>query len=528
MPLPKRVLYYGLLAALTLIAIEGLARLAYFMAFAEWYGGQPAVEAADIPPPPPPRQNEPWRRFHPFHGISAAEPVHDLNVMPPWPQREDVALIGLFGGSVAQEVTPAFRRALARYFSANNLIRRPVVLEMGHATMQQPQQVMIAANALLLGGHFDLIVNLDGYNEMANPLAGYQRGSYPWFPRYWDFRLNLTAAEYRLVGRIGVLREKRAELSRAAAAHPLRHTAVYGIVHRYRRERTGRQIIQLNRQLAASWSAYSLERGGPRQWFPQERELYPAATRMWYRSSRLLSELAAVAGAEYYHFLQPNQYVPGGKPLSAAELACCYNAGGTRERIYQDLYPNMVQFGEKLSRRPVNYFDLSYIFRGNRETLYRDDCCHFNDRGNELLAVAMVERMAPALQRASTAAAPPSGLAAAARPEPEQLLIDAHWQVYRRGRYWLVYGNDGCTPEDRAAWFFLHIVPVNRSDLPAIRREHGFDNQDFRFDNSNGGVTNGRCVVERRLPGYPIADIRTGQYIYGGDKLWEGEYRFVE
>ena len=465
--------------------------------------------------------------LHPFHGTSAAGPSHDLNVMPPRQKREDVALIGLFGGSVARQATPAFRRALESYFSANNLLRRPVVLEMGNATMQQPQQVIIAANALSLGGHFDIIVNLDGYNEMVNPLAAYQRSNFPYFTYYWDFLLNLTAAEYRLAGRIGVLREKQDGLARAAAVHPLRDTAVYGIVSRYRRERTGRQIIQLNRQLTAARSTYRLERDGPREWFRQERELYPAAARMWYRGSRLLAELAAATGAEYYHFFQPNQYVPGGKKLSAAELDCCYNAGGTPERIYRDLYPGMAEFGEKLSRRSVNYFDLSYIFRGNGETLYRDECCHFNDRGNELLAAAMVARMAPALRRVGNAGPPVSGLDAAARPEPELLLMDAHWQVYRHGRPWLVYGNDGCTAEERAAWFFLHIVPVDPSDLPASRREHGFDNQDFQFERG-GGVFNGRCVVERRLPDYPIASIRTGQYIYGGAKLWEGEYRFVE
>ena len=53
MSLPKKVFYYGLLAALTLLAIEGMARLAYFGAFAEWYGGRPASDTAgNIPPPP--------------------------------------------------------------------------------------------------------------------------------------------------------------------------------------------------------------------------------------------------------------------------------------------------------------------------------------------------------------------------------------------------------------------------------------------------------------------------------------------
>ena len=54
MLLPKRVLYYGLLAALTLLAVEGMARLAYFAAFAEWYDGvRPAADTASNTPPHP-------------------------------------------------------------------------------------------------------------------------------------------------------------------------------------------------------------------------------------------------------------------------------------------------------------------------------------------------------------------------------------------------------------------------------------------------------------------------------------------
>ena len=44
MSLLKRILFYGLMAALTLLAIEGMARAAYFLAFAEWYGGRTATD----------------------------------------------------------------------------------------------------------------------------------------------------------------------------------------------------------------------------------------------------------------------------------------------------------------------------------------------------------------------------------------------------------------------------------------------------------------------------------------------------
>ena len=56
---------------------------------------------------------------------------------------------------------------------------------------------------------------------------------------------------------------------------------------------------------------------------------------------------------------------------------------------------------------------------------------------------------------------------------------------------------------------FLHIFPTNPADLPARRREHGFENRDFRLAD-NFGFFDGKCVSRPLLPDYPIARIRTG------------------
>lgn len=523
MSFAKRVLFYGLLAALTLLAVEGMARLAYFAAF----------EPGELTPPYQVILG--YSESHPFYGYIHGGRGHDYiygyrhgrehyyNVMPPRQRREDLVLIGLFGGSVAKEIYPALQGALTRYFSANNLARRPVVLAMGVSSFKQPQQVIVAANTLLLSGDFDLIVNLDGYNEVSAG-AGNQR-SYPFLPFRWHNLVNLPPAESRLAGRIAIARGKLRQLQHSAETNPFRYTAVYRIMNRYRFEQRAKRIIQLNHDLQAELAVYRLEKHGPSRPFRTEADLNREEARIWYRGSLLLSELAQLSGAEYYHFLQPNQYLPGSKPLTARELDCCYRAGTRLERVYREAYPFLVPFGENLTWRQVNYFDLTQIFQDNRETLYRDTCCHFNERGNELLAAAMVERLAPALLRVGNARPPVSGLDAAARPA--ELLLDGYFQVYRRAGNRLLYVREDCAPADIEAAFFLHIIPADAADLPPERREYGFDNRDFRFADA-GHLTGGRCVVERQLPAYAIAAIRTGQYIEGVGKVWEREHRFAE
>ena len=536
MTLPKKLLFYGVLAVLILVVVEGMSQLAYFLALDRCFGGVPAAGEA-APGTSPPRGKyflggQHWK--HPFYGYTPSPDLYgegDLNLYPPPTEYDDTVVIALFGGSVAQNVAlPSLRYALEQHFAANGLPRRPVLINLAWIAMKQPQQASAAANILAWGGHFDILVNLDGHNEinLAEPehdtLESIEVAAFPFLPFGWENAVDLTVGETLLAGEIAVRREEQGELRDAIASSPFRCMAAFALLYHYRLERTNNQIIQLNHALDEAQSGYSLEKKGPHypfQWYSEG--MYRDKAQSWYRGSLLMAELAELAGAEYYHFQQPSQYVPGAKPLTAEELECCY-AVGHYETTYRESYPLLAARGERLGEQGVNYIDLNGIFADNHETLYRDICCHFNERGNELLAAAIVERLAPALRRAATAARPDSALAAA-RDAREELLIDGDFRVYRRAGHWLLYGKEDCSVEDTAAGFFLHITPANAADLPAGRREYGFENRDFEFGET-GSRFDGRCVAEQRLPHYAIASIRTGQLSGDGAILWAGEYHF--
>ena len=121
-------------------------------------------------------------------------------------------------------------------------------------------------------------------------------------------------------------------------------------------------------------------------------------------------------------------------------------------------------------------------------------------------------------------------------------VLDADFAVYVISeRNLLLYVKDGCDGAEADAKFFLHIYPVALSDLPDDRRQYGFDNWDFSTKLSSPRSTigpqdftgdrlvflaPGYCAVYSRLPDYPIAAIRTGQYISGGGALWGGRFDF--
>ena len=85
----------------------------------------------------------------------------------------------------------------------------------------------------------------------------------------------------------------------------------------------------------------------------------------------------------------------------------------------------------------------------------------------------------------------------------------------------LSYLKEPCGEGDTRGRFFLSVHPADVADLPAARREIGHESLNFTFAPPAGVVFAGKCMATRPLPDYPIARIETGQWIPGGERLWD-------
>ena len=83
----------------------------------------------------------------------------------------------------------------------------------------------------------------------------------------------------------------------------------------------------------------------------------------------------------------------------------------------------------------------------------------------------------------------------------------------------LSYLKAPCGEGDTRGRFFLSVHPADVAD----RREVGHDSLNFTFAPPAGAVFNGKCMATRQLPGYDIARIETGQWVPGGERLWDAE-----
>ena len=105
-------------------------------------------------------------------------------------------------------------------------------------------------------------------------------------------------------------------------------------------------------------------------------------------------------------------------------------------------------------------------------------------------------------------------------------VVHSVWDVYRNGRK-LTYLKKPCAPADTQAKFILHVTPADPADLPAYRKEYGFDNLGFYFDLENmrrGWRRGDQCIATAHLPAYAISRIRVGQWISKENRtVWEAE-----
>ena len=107
-------------------------------------------------------------------------------------------------------------------------------------------------------------------------------------------------------------------------------------------------------------------------------------------------------------------------------------------------------------------------------------------------------------------------------------IADSDFDIYLdKDNRRLIYIKRRCAAEDARTSFFLHAFPADMRDLPAARREHGFDNLDFKFNAANLKTPYGRCVAIAPLPRYAVERIRTGQFT-GEGNVWRADVELGE
>lgn len=346
------------------------------------------------------------QRRHIFNGYVVDLPVNDYGFfgdLPPVGERDNEVSVAVVGGSVALEFFLQARGVFERELRARGRFgnERIALYCLALGGMKQPQQLMTLNYFLALGRHFDVLINLDGFNEVVLPLA--QNVPYnvnPFYPRAWGLyatrAVNIETAI--LYGEIEQSKE-RVEAWRGIFSRPVIRSSNLSLLiwHMLASRGNKKQIAaeEKIRGIAFPRKSMSAQETGPPYHYATERDLFADCVGLWWRSSVQLWKDCQANGIQYFHFLQPNQYVRNSKALTAWERrhAIGKPTAFAREGA-ESGYPSLIRVGANLKKGGLPFFDLTTIFKTETETIYKDNCCHMNEKGNEILATRIARLVA--------------------------------------------------------------------------------------------------------------------------------------
>ncbi|MGH0031462.1 MAG: hypothetical protein ACQGVC_16830 [Myxococcota bacterium] len=313
----------------------------------------------------------------------------------PDPERLVVVVLG---GSFAEALVRDASDTLAQALAAEPRFagRTPLVLNLALPGFKQPQQLMALSWFLALGAHFDLVINLDGYNEVVASVTNLEtRGVFPAYPKRWFERVGPLDGDLRLaVGEAAFVTDLRSRAARWASREPWRFSFLAGLVWKLLDRHLEDRLAGALARMAEGDPASRYPARGPRGRFASEEEVLDHVAALWSRASRQMDALARSVGAEYHHFLQPNQYVEGSKPWSETEERRFRQTATRRAELVAGAYPRLQREGAALRDAGVAFHDLTDAFGDVRDTVYADACCHVNRLGSRVVARAVAAAVA--------------------------------------------------------------------------------------------------------------------------------------
>jgi hypothetical protein len=431
LPLGKRVLLSVVLFSGVIVSIELMACVAYWLAFHEPFSYRELqasrlallrslTENKTTEDSNAANEREAWLNswlIHPYYGFvsnpASSRLVNKFGFLGTGDQVQPVnphtIVVALLGGSVAAQLAShaytgdVLKSELAKIPSFRD--KELVILNLANGAFKQPQGLFVVNDLFSRGAHIDVLIALDGFNEIALPEAhsNVANGVSPFYPQHWrqlvDTKLSRDQVDAQ--ARALFVSDMRIWLASVFAGRILKHSIAANFIWRVADVKTSeveaayRKLVSEAAPIDPASRISNDQRAflGPAVEYNTRRDLYVDIARNWGRSSALLNNIMTAQDGVYLHFLQPNQYVAGSKQLTELEKRTAIHPNSPYRRAVEIGYPYLQAMGESLRSAGLWFHDLTAVFADVSDELYSDSCCHVNKEGNAALARAIAKEL---------------------------------------------------------------------------------------------------------------------------------------
>ena len=288
--------------------------------------------------------------------------------------------------------------------------RKVVIINLAAGAYKEPQQLLVLSYLLALGQEFDAVINIDGFNEVAISAMNGRAGLDVTMPASFIVKPLVEMAERNpsspmLALIVDTERAKeqvirlldRIDHCRLAVCYTFNWVQL--IYWRREYSKKSLQLVGIRDKTSEPGSLFWLtnieksENGN--------HSFTDTATEVWADSSRALKDILRVRGIRYFHFLQPNQYFVTRRQFNESERNIALNENSPFRAGVIAGYPTLISKIPELQASGEQVFNAVDVFDEVKEPVYRDDCCHYNELGNKILAEFVARRVVLGLQRES-------------------------------------------------------------------------------------------------------------------------------
>lgn len=335
---------------------------------------------------------------HRFNDVTIDEPVNDFGFFGPDPltkNTQEKFIIAITGGSVALEFYLYARQYLEEELRKAGILKDQEIIFVPLALggMKQPQQLAALGYLLALGAEYDLVLNVDGFNEIALPFSENRRyGVNPFYPRGWNLysTKSIDAQTAMFMGEMSNIKQDLANWGRRLSHFPMRESyTVLAFWQQYLRRmmEKGQAVEGMLRDHMKQKRQLTAQEAGPEYDYGDGAGFLADLAEVWANASRMMWALCKANDIAYLHFLQPNQYVPDSHDMTPWERnnafigkGYLYGEGANKG------YKYLERAGSSLKASGLPFVDLTMIFHDEERTVYKDSCCHYNQLGNDIMA----------------------------------------------------------------------------------------------------------------------------------------------
>ncbi len=414
--LPKRFFFYSLL----LLLIYAFAELTSYGAYRVVYGKfsfskiQSLRDTIISPELGTSNKNygrnrKNWNVIHPYLGFvtEGADPkikcpenttcdrrTRTYDDLPFIKSTDKNVIVGVLGGSFAHGVSTTsniLEGALSKvpHFKGKEII----LIHMAVGGYKQPQQLMKFNYYLSLGAEFDVIINIDGFNEIAIPgTENLPKGVHPLYPRSWYYFIDgaLNEDMLSIYGSRAHAKKQQNQYASFFSSPLLRYSIsanlLWKLANRNAVSKMSHADVALIKYRESDSNKRRYVATGPDYTVTSSESYFQDMAEVWARTSKLLYSQCVGLGIEYYHFLQPNQHVKESKPMSEHEKKIAFSARSLYGKEATAGYPYLIERGKGLQTEGIPYYDLTMLFSETSKELYIDNCCHLNMPGYAIVA----------------------------------------------------------------------------------------------------------------------------------------------